>query len=76
MTGFQQKMINKPQQESNIDDLINQIKDQHSNKKKESMDKSNHQPNSTEIYCNALSRNYNNKRKNLNKMIFIKTNQK
>ena len=48
MTGFQQKMINKPQQESNIDDLINQIKDQHSNKKKESMDKSNHQPNSTD----------------------------
>ena len=69
MTGFQQKMINKPQQESNIDDLINQIKDQHSNKKKESMDKSTHPP-------NALSRNYNNKRKNLNKMIFIKTNQK
>ncbi len=42
------KMIDHPQEDSNLDDLINQIKHQHNNKEKKSMDTSNYQSNSTD----------------------------
>ena len=41
-------MIDHPQEDSNLDDLINQIKHQHNNKEKKSMDTSNYQSNSTD----------------------------
>ncbi|MDJ0661978.1 MAG: hypothetical protein QNJ42_21205 [Crocosphaera sp.] len=47
-------MINNPQEQSNLDDLINKIKYQHSSKNKKSMDNSDYQPNSTDNLLQQL----------------------
>ena len=51
-------MINKLQEESNIDDLINQIKHQHGDEKKETVNQSNNNANSSDNLLQQFKSNF------------------